>query len=119
MRLISQDGTKDYPYEISGICAFRYGDAYKILVHGNEVLANYSTKEKALKVMSMLQQAYIGRNEAINLDMTKEDEEQLTKIVQEQGFGTLVVHNDRNNPSVEFTPLHTYFKFPADEEVEV
>lgn len=51
MRLISQDGTIDCPYETSSVHVDRYGDSYEIWVDCSRVLATYSTKEKALKVM--------------------------------------------------------------------
>lgn len=136
MRLISQDGTKDYSYETTSVSIETIMERvvadmgqtgnYENKVHHYEIvctdsygiMGKYSTKEKALKVMEMLQQAYIGRNEAFNLDMADGAEEELLNIIKRQGFGTLHVFEKDRDPRVDFFPLHTYFKFPDDEEVE-
>lgn len=132
MRLISQDGKVDIPYENSVVYAQAIYDynrekkchditGYKIITPiGDDTwnLGDYSTEEKALKVIEMLQQAYLGRNEALNLDMAEGAEEELLNIIKRQGFGTLHVFEKDRDPRVDFFPLHTYFKFPDDEEVE-
>lgn len=68
--------------------------------------------------MEMLQQAYIGRNEALDLEMAEGTDEEMKDIMLRQGFGTLFVTRTNINPQADFRPLHTYFKFPADEEVK-
>lgn len=133
MRLISQNGRIDIPYENSVINVHSvYGynkekkhhdiTGYRIITPMGDdtwVLGEYSTEEKALEVMEMLHQAYLGRNEALDLDMAEGTDEEMKNIMLRQGFGTLFVTRTNINPQAEFRPLHTYFKFPADEEVEV
>lgn len=99
MRLISQDGKTDIPYENSAIYVVaNYGHSkengfhniagYEIMAHtGDDYwdLGDYSTEEKALKVMEMLQQQYVGHLMTVLIDVKAES---------------------------------TYFKFPADEEVK-
>lgn len=70
MRVISQDGTIDVPYEMVVIQRFEE-DVYFLNRNLTGVenlinditLAEYSTKEKAIKAMEMLREAWI--NEAI------------------------------------------------------
>lgn len=131
MRLISQDGRIDIPYENSVVHVHAvYGSSSEGYVHaitgyriitpiGDDtwVLGKYSTEEKALEVMEMLQQAYLGRNEALNLEMPEETTEEMENIMLKQGYGTLRVISEERKPRVDYYPLHTYFKFPADESV--
>lgn len=95
MRLISQDGMIDVPYEkvILGICDQNNGQEYVIYAYHDSprplFIATYSNTDKALKVMEMLREKYL---------------EYCTARTSEYWFAF-------NNPKV--------FKFPADEEVEV
>ena len=90
MRLISQDGTIDVPYDNTII--YR-NDEYIICVFGctdkERVLARYSTDEKAKKAMEML------RNEYMQYETAKSED---------YWFAF-------DYPKV--------FQFPADEDVEV
>ena len=118
MRVISQNGTIDVPYEMSAI---RNDDKLIILCMVGEtgkgsVIATYSTSEKAQKAMEMLRTAYTGRF-VTNADIPDDFEEQL-KEVMKHGFGTVIV-NDRYDSRVEFNYLNGYFQFPKDEDVEV
>lgn len=91
MRLISQDGTYDFPYEhvvvyrneTSVVCGIMPDIREKVL------LAKYSSKAKALKVMEMLREEY---------------SQYCTARSNEYWFAF-------NNPKV--------FQFPKDEEIEV
>ena len=91
MRLISQDGTYDFPYEhvvvyrneTSVVCGIMPDIREKVL------LGKYSSKAKALKVMEMLRDEYL---------------QYCTARSNEYWFAF-------NNPKV--------FKFPDDSEVEV
>lgn len=57
MRLISQNGEIDVPYEIASLS--RTGNIIKAYVQMiSMVMARYSTDEKAKKVMEMLHRAY-------------------------------------------------------------
>lgn len=67
MRLVSQNGEFDVPYEIAALS--RIGNiirAYAPIVgEKGTVMATYSTEEKAEKAMEML---YIGYHEAVTYD---------------------------------------------------
>lgn len=59
MRLISQYGTKDCPYETSNVHVDIYGDSCDIWVDRCMFFATYSTKEKALKVMEDIRNSWV------------------------------------------------------------
>lgn len=73
MRVISQNGKSDIPYEHFAFSIVGNGSGYSIIatrniaeppeVAINSVIATYLTKEKAIKAMEMLRKAWI--NEAI------------------------------------------------------
>ena len=118
MRLISQNGEIDVPYEMSAI---RNEDNVIILNMVGEtgkgsVIARYSTSEKAQKAMEMLRTAYTGRF-VTTADVSDDYNEQLKELMK-GGFGTVIV-KDTNDSRVEFNNLNGYFQFPKDEDVEV
>lgn len=104
MRIISQDGTLDVPYEMVAVQRFD-GKIYclnKNLAGVEEVvdgfkLAEYSTEAKARKVMEMLQANYLLRME---LDGG-----------YDEAHGCYVQPN--------YWVLPKVFQFPRDSEVEV
>ena len=122
MRLISQDGMIDVPYDkvvvkvtehpfkmvISAL--FEREDCMKDIVMGY-----YSTEAKALKVMEMLRNAYCGLPIIMkNVDISDEVIE-LLKDLKKNG---IIFQKVEENPSVKYVD-NTYFKFPNDSEVEV
>lgn len=69
MRVISQDGTIDVPYEdfVFGITLDNYISAVTNTVVRpteavNGIMAKYSSREKALKVMELLRKAWLGES---------------------------------------------------------
>lgn len=122
MRVISQDGTIDVPYE--QVVIQRYDRVIYFLnknLTGVEQLINdiemaeYSTEVKAIKAMEMLREAYIGmpivmQNVAISEDVAKEFE-RLKKC------GVMV--RTENQPSKVDFINNAVFHFPKDDEVEV
>ena len=110
MRLISQDGTIDIPYE--QVVIQRYKEKIYFLnknLTGVEQLVNdmemasYSTEEKAQKAMDMLRDAYNNYDFCINL--TTEN----------------ILRSYANSRSKEefVKYAYPYFQFPKDEDVEV
>ena len=122
MRVISQDGTIDIPYE--SVIIQRFGrEIYFLnknligveqLVSDMEI-ASYSTETKAQKAMEMLRTAYAGKF-VTNADITDDFNERLKELMK-GGFGTVLV-KETNDCRVEFNNLNGYFQFPADEDVE-
>ena len=125
MRVISQDGTIDIPYETSILhivtsTKAEYSKSFIFYTPNNSMdsneLARYSTEAKAQKAMEMLRTAYAGRF-VTNADVSDDFNEQLKELMK-GGFGTVIV-NDRYDSRVEFNNLNGYFQFPQDEDVEV
>ena len=91
MRIVSQDGTLDVPYEN----AVLYQERKKIMcifsgIYIGEKIAQYSTEEKAQKAMEMLREKY----------------KDYAKATNKSNFFTMFDY-----PKV--------FQFPKDEDVEV
>ena len=115
MRVISQHGNVDLPYEQIVVCHAM--ESVIALYNGEKyVLGEYSSKEKAYKAMEMLRTAYTGRF-VTTADVPDDFEEQLKELMK-GGFGTVIV-KDTNDSRVEFNNLNGYFQFPKDEDVEV
>lgn len=97
MRIISQDGTIDMPYEICSVWC--RGSVIMCDMCGdntNTILATYSAEEKAKKAMEMLREKYLSR--------------------MELNGGFDIVNKVYVQPN--FWVLPKVFQFPAEEEVE-
>ena len=124
MRVISQDGTIDVPYDYFSLsmASGKYGDVEVAYIYCHNLsspngtkLAKYSTKEKALKAMEMLIDTYTGmpivmQNVDVSEDMAKEFE-RLKKC------GVIV--RAENQPSKVDFISNAIFQFPQDEDVEI
>ena len=123
MRIVSQDGAIDMPYERFIISVNMQNQGEIIAWTGNNisddeciVMAIYSSREKAQKAMEILRNAYAGRF-VTNADVPDDFNEQLKELMK-GGFGTVIVI-DTNDSRVEFNNLNGYFQFPQDDEIEV
>lgn len=116
MRLISQNGEIDVPYEIASLS--RTGNiirAYVPLVgEKGMVMAHYSTDEKAEKAMKALHKVYVGMFLAQNVEMSDDDYEECTKMAA-RGFG--IIKAMVNSLDMKFEPANIVFRFPEDDEV--
>lgn len=121
MRVISQDGTLDVPYEMVVIQKFR--NAIYFLnrnLSGVEdltsdiTLAEYSTEEKAIKAMEMLREAYTGKPK-LNVDEIPNLAPR--EFGEKLGIGDILLC-DKTNADVSFSSNY-YFQFPQDDEIEV
>lgn len=120
MRVISQDGAIDVPYEnfVFGITLDNYisaviNTAVRPTEVVNGIMAKYSSREKALKVMELLRETYVGmpivmQNIDVSEDVAKEFE-RLNKC------GVMV--RAENQPSKVDFINNAVFRFPADDEV--
>lgn len=98
MRIVSQDGKIDVPYEMVVIQRFRCKIYFlnKNLTGVEQlcsdmVIATYSTEEKAVKAMEMLRELYLLKAE---------------------------IHSDYNGHHYK-ADLNKVFQFPQDNEIEV
>nr|DAV34857.1 MAG TPA: hypothetical protein [Caudoviricetes sp.] len=110
MRVISQDGTKDFPYDSSSVSLYAgciNGRVYvrmQICGYDDSVdVADYSTKEKAKKAMEML----IDQHENVAF---------LKTIINTEKGASFV----RCLSKTDFDKMtQNYFQFPQDDEIEV
>lgn len=110
MRVISQDGTIDVPYEMVVIQKFR-NTIYFLNRNLSGVedltsditLAEYSTGAKALKAMEMLRKVY-ENNVFYHCTASSKRFEEVQSILSEEQFQKATTE---------------YFQFPQDDEIEV
>ena len=116
MRLVSQNGEFDVPYENAVLS--RTGNIIRVYVpivgEKGTVMACYSTDEKAQKAMKALQKVYAGMFLAQNVEMSDDDYEECIKMAA-RGFG--IIKTMVNSPDVKFEPANIVFRFPKDDEV--
>ena len=121
MRVISQDGTIDIPYD--SVIIQRFESKIYFLnknltgvepLNDDMQIAEYSTEEKAKKAIEVLRIAYVGK--FINNAYIPEDFDETIKTAMKGGFGTVIVKDSCDR--VEFNNLNGYFQFPAEEELE-
>lgn len=108
MRVISQDGTIDVPYERYTIWCYKdqYLDVYHIACDsetGYRRLAEYSTEEKAIKAMEMLKEHY-GLLSFMKL---------IAGTTKYESFINRFTEDDFIKATTE------YFQFPQNDEIEV
>ena len=122
MRVISQDGTIDVPYEM--VVIQRFKDKIYFLnknltgvegVVSDFTIATYSTEEKAKKAMEMLRETHVSmpivmQNVDVSEDMSKEFE-RLKKC-------GVIVWTENQPSKVDFIN-NVVFQFPQDDEIEV
>lgn len=117
MRVISQDGKLDFPYEHS-VVFISLVDASEIRIvaigdDDNVVIAKYSTEEKAKKAMEMLRDAYqYGKRVAV----PKFDESGIDKEDDITLYNTRLINDFFKGGTYVPTKV---FQFPKDEDVEV
>ena len=123
MRVISQDGTMDVPYEISSfsMAVGKYENVehavifcYNYSTSMGTKMAEYGSKEKAKKAMEMLRKAYIGMPIVMqNVDIS----EGVMKEFERLKKCGIVVQTE-NQPSKIECISNAIFQFPAEEELE-
>lgn len=122
MRVISQDGMQDIPYEkfvfsitkdnriVATIgCTAPPAESYMSSV------AKYSTQEKAVKVMGMMRSAYAGMPVIFQNVEPSEDVERMFERTKMNG---IVAITDDKKSKIEYVN-NVIFQFPKNEEVEV
>ena len=125
MRVISQDGTIDVPYEIGSltIAVGKYENVEHVVIfcynystsRGTK-MAEYGSKEKANKAMEMLRKAYVG---SIVMFQNVEPTDELKEMLKIHGIDTIYAILDNLPQEVKFeNHQNFYFQFPTDEELE-
>nr|DAR08387.1 MAG TPA: UPF0339 protein [Caudoviricetes sp.] len=110
MRIISQDGTIDVPYDYFSLsmASGKYEDVEVAYIYCHNLsspngtkLAEYSTKEKAINAVEMLREVYAGMPIVMQNVNTPKGAVKKLEVVQGCGIGNIV------------------FQFPQDDEIEV
>lgn len=122
MRVISQDGMQDIPYEkfvfsitkdnriVATIgCTAPPAELYMSSV------AKYSTQEKAVKAMGMMRSAYAGMPVIFQ---NVEPSEDVEKMFERTKMNGIVAITDDKKSKIEYVN-NVIFQFPKNEEVEV
>lgn len=106
MRVISQDGRLDFPYENSVVfIPSREETIVRVQMTGDDKsarIAQYSTKEKAQKAMEMLRLAY-ENNEFYHHTSNSEHLVEICNMLSKELF---------------MKSTSEYFQFPTEEELE-
>ena len=125
MRVISQDGTIDVPYEIGSltIAVGKYENVEHVVIFcynystsmGTK-MAEYGSKEKAKKAMKMLRKAYVG---SIVMFKNVEPTDELKEMLKIHGIEAVYAILDNQPQEIKFeNHQNFYFQFPAEEELE-
>ena len=114
MRIISQSGRIDIPYEVAVV----YVEYESIIAKvGDEryAMGNYSTEEKAFKAVKMLIDTYTGMPIVMkNVDISEDVAEEFERLKK---CGVIV--RSKNQPSKAEFVNNAVFQFPQDDDVEV
>lgn len=112
MRIISQNGKLDFPYEnivveiMDSVIV-----AYTPMTNPLR-MAQYKSQEKAEKAMQMLHEAYTGAPFIMkNVEVPVGFAEQLKNMRS----GIITVHDREDNVRIE--PMNIVFRFPAEDEI--
>lgn len=126
MRVISQDGKIDVPYEnfVFSILNSSGGNYGIVAVKNvaeppevflNSLIATYSTEAKAIKAMEMLRETYIGMPIVMqNVDISDDVAKEFERL---RRCGVMV--RAENQPSKVECVSNAVFQFPQDDEIEV
>lgn len=123
MRVISQDGAKDFPYDNAWVSVYEgciNGRVYvrmQICGYDDSVdVAEYSTKEKAKKAMEMLRSAYTG---SVVMFQNVEPTEEVKKSLERRNTEIICASIDNQPSEIKFeNHQNFYFQFPTEEELE-
>ena len=114
MRIISQSGRIDIPYEMAVV----YVEYESIIAKvGDEryAMGNYSTEEKAFKAMKMLIDTYTGMPIVMqNVDVSEDVSMEFERLKK----CNIMVQTDNQPSKVDFIN-NAIFQFPQDDEIEV
>ena len=125
MRVISQDGKSDIPYEYFVFSILNSsGGNYGIVavknvaeppeVFLNSLIATYSTEAKTIKAMEMLREAYTGMPIVMqNIDISEDVAKEFERLKK---CGVMV--RTENQPSKIECISNSVFQFPSEEELE-
>ena len=111
MRVISQNGKLDFPYEnIVVEIMDNVIVAYTPMTNPLR-MAQYKSQDKAEKAMQKLHECYTGVILMQNVDFPEGEVEKLKSMTK----GFICVNNRTDNVRIE--PMHMVFRFPQEDEI--
>jgi hypothetical protein len=118
VRLISQNGCFDVPYESGELIC----ESNIVLYNGSSrvprCVAEYSSSKKAQKAMEMLHKEYVGIMPSLIISDCGFSQEELGELNKPMVGGQIMVPS-QGEGRVEYHMLPRIFRFPADDEIEV
>ena len=118
MRLISQNGCFDVPYESGELIC----ESNIVLYNGSSrvprCVAEYSSSKKAQKAMEMLHKEYVGIMPSLIISDCGFSQTDLEDLKQSMVGGQIMM-SSQGDGRVEYHLLPRIFRFPADDEIEV
>lgn len=118
MRVVSQNGKFDVPYEQCALT--RDGNMIHGLFGGSQcqwLFAQYESQEKAQKAMELLHKEYTGIMPSIVIANDANFDKEDMKVLQNSTFGAFI--KPANYGDVEVHMLPRIFRFPDEDEIEV
>lgn len=111
MRVISQNGKFDLPYENLAIFV-EYENVIARFENERHLLGQYSSEAKAIKAMEMLREAYVGMPIVMqNVDLTEDEIKAIERIKESSIIVRLV-----DEPSKVECFNNIIFQFPKDSD---
>ena len=111
MRVISQNGKFDLPYENLAIFV-EYENVIARFENERHLLGRYSSEAKAIKAMEMLREAYVGMPIVMqNVDLTEDEIKAIERIKESSIIVRLV-----DEPSKVECFNNIIFQFPKDDD---
>ena len=117
MRIISQNGKINLPYEMTALLV---SDNYIQAVFAGGIqqspymMAVYESQEKCQKAMEMLNRVYAGMFLSQNVEMSDDIYDECIKMAA-RGFG--IIKTMVSSTDVKFELANIVFRFPGDDEV--
>lgn len=116
MRVVSQDGAIDVPYDEA---VLTLNDTYIHAYHPATqtlLMARYSSEEKANRAMEMMREAYTGSPVILqNIKVPQEEVDEVKNVLRDC---VVIMTKDEQPPRFERI-TEIVFQFPEDDEVEV
>lgn len=113
MRLLSQHGNVDIPYEQARI-EHRQEEVVAIIGDREYTMGKYTSMEKSYKAMEMLRDAFAGKYVFKNVDL----DDSVFELLKEWKSKGVVVKTNDDTQDVQYIN-NAIFQFPQDEDVEV
>lgn len=114
MRIISQDGKINLPYEMTALLVSDNAVFAGGIQQSPYIMAVYESREKCQKAMEMLNRVYAGMFLSQNVEMSDDIYEECIKMAA-RGFE--IIKTMVSSPDMKFEPANIVFRFPGDDEV--